>query len=201
MTVFAKWEGQEAVSALRAIRAAAVVRGGKDETRTVLRGVILTDGMAVATDSYCLIAVPLQYQDQDIVLPSSVVDGLEKIKITPRMGLCSLEISDTEKTINVQWTNGTSAEVFNGHKDEVSFPDWRSLTISPDQYSISSSEPVALSIKLLSRVAKVGSELGDRDARITLQHVPNSKSVTVWSIKAGEFSDVMWMQMPMRKGR
>jgi len=43
--------------------------------------------------------------------------------------------------------------------------------------------------------------LGDRDARITLQHVPNSKSVTVWSIKATGFDEVMWMQMPMRKGR
>jgi hypothetical protein len=195
MSVLANWEGVEAVGALRAIRAASVVRQ-KGEAQDALAGVLLTDGLAVATDSYCLITVPLAYEGPDFVMPSSVLDRLEKIKITAHIYPCRLEISESEQMINVQWFSGTMTEVFNAEKIVRSFPNWRSLTISPEDYEISSPKPVLLKIALLNRVAKVASELGDRDAEIELQHVVDSYKVTVWSIKTGGYGDVMWMQMP-----
>jgi len=201
MSVLAKWEGQDAVTALRAIRAAAVVRS-KNVARKELRGVLLTDGVVVASDWYCLIVVPLSYQGPDIFLPSTVLDRLEKIKLTPRVGTCTLEISDSEKTINVRWSDGTTTEVSNAEMEENSFYDWKAVTISPDQYQISSSESVLLSINLFTRIAKVASELGDRNATIELRHVTSSKHATVWSIKTAGykdgFRDVMWIQMPVR---
>jgi len=201
MSVLAKWEGQDAVTALRAIRAAAVVRS-KNVARKELRGVLLTDGVVVASDWYCLIVVPLSYQGPDIFLPSTVLDRLEKIKVTPHVGTCSLEISDSEKRINVRWSDNTTTEVSNAEMEENSFLDWKAVTIPPDQYQISSSESVLLSINLLTRIAKVASELGDSNATIELRHVINSKDATVWSIKTAGykdgFRDVMWIQMPVR---
>jgi len=196
MTELVKWENDDAVRALRAIRAAAVVRD-KDGLNRAIRGVLLTEGFAVATDMYCLINVPLQYEVSDVVLPESVVERLSKIRLRVYMPRCTLSISEQDDSINVEWSAEGATEAMSARKEVEVYPDWRHVMVSPDDYKIDASQSAWFAVDLFSRVYKVASELGDRDALIRLEHMVGLDKKTVWTIRSPKFGDVMWMQMPV----
>jgi len=201
MDDLAKWENDDAVRALRAIRAAAVVRD-KDGLNRAIRGVLLTEGFAVATDMYCLINVPLQYEGSDFVLPELIVDRLSKIRLSARMSFCTLLISESDGMIHVKWSaekSGDVMEVMSATEEHEPYPSWRNIMVSPDDYKIDASQSAWFAVDLFSRVYKVASELGDRDALIRLEHMIGLDKKTVWTIRSPKFGDVMWMQMPVKK--
>jgi hypothetical protein len=196
MAVLAKWENDAAAAALRAIRAAALIRR-KDVAQ--LSGVLLTNGIAVASDGYCLITVPLDYQGPDVVIPEGIITQLGKIKLTKRTrpGSLSVSLSDDDQEIVVEWwAVGSEPEVMTAPKALDPFPSWQRLVPPPAEWKISSTAPALLDVELLSRLGKVAAELDDPDALIQLRHMPSPEEGTLWSIHT-RLGEIMWVQMPV----
>ena len=199
MAVLAKWENDNAIAALRAIRGAAVVR--RKETRQ-LSGVLLTEGLAVATDSYCLITVPLDYHGPDLVIPDAIITRLEKIRLTRKTKPGSLTISEDENGITVEWwAVGSDPDVITAPKAIDPFPSWERVLPPPEERRINPSESARLEVELFTRISKVAAELdkpNEPDALLRLAHMPSPEKATVWVMetKAGE---VTWVVMPVVK--
>jgi len=194
MAVLAKWENDAAAAALRAIRAAALIRR-KDVAQ--LSGVLLTNGIAVASDGYCLITVPLDYQGPDVVIPDGIITQLGKIRLTKRTRPGSLLISDEDdQAIIVEWwAVGSTPEVITAPKTGP-FPAWQRLVPPPEDWQINSAAPALLDVELLSRLGKVAAELDDEDALVQLRHMPSPEEGTLWSIHT-RLGEIMWVQMPV----
>jgi len=200
MAVLGKWENDEAIAALRAIRGAAVVR--RREVRQ-LSGVLLTEGLAVATDVYCLITVPLDYHGPDVVIPDAILTRLEKIRLSKKTRPGSLTISDDEDGITVEWwAVGSDPDINTAPKPVDPFPSWERVVPPPEGLKINPEAPARLEVELFTRIGKVAAELDkpdEPDALLRLAHMPSPEKATVWVMetKAGE---VTWVVMPVVKG-
>jgi hypothetical protein len=199
MAVLAKWENDDAVAALRAIRAAALIRS---KHVTQLSGVLLTNGVAVASDGYCLITVPLvdYHGGPDVMIPDGIITQLEKIKLTKKTRPGSFSILDDDQAIIVGWwAVGSTPNVITAPKTTIDqFPSWQRLVPPPEDWKITSTAPALLSAELLSRVGKVAAELDDPEALVQLRHMPSPEQGTLWSLHT-RLGEVMWVQMPVVK--
>lgn len=197
MPVISEWKNEKAITAIRAIRAAAVNRKKGDYYRKSLCGVYLTDGIALASDAYTMVTIPIPYKGQDLVLPSKIVERIVSINLSDIKFVSSFTISKDKQFIYVDWIIGTTKYSSVEVQETEPFPNWKFVLPADDQYKISSPSP-ELNIDLFFRIAKIVRELGDvKKSTVKLVHMPSPEEATVWSINVPSFGSCTWVQMPV----
>lgn len=200
----ASWIGSDAVAAIRAISAAAVTRG-TDNVRPNLCQVELSEadgkGRVVATDTYCMAIVPIDYHGDPVVLPAGLVTMISKI---PAAELKRAETYDPSYHLTITRSGETVTAVVGGQggtrtaSDRVSgpYPRWEMLL--PAEYSISTN-PVGFNPTLLARTAKWAKMFADDTAPLVLVHL-HDHNPTVWQFRSREHGVLTWLQMAIRLG-
>ena len=190
-----RWEGVAACNALRAIQAAAVCRS-RDRLRPVLGGVLLTQDHAVATDSYALAIVTLDYQERDLVLPADVVDELVKMKAPKPYESFSLSIEEHTLTVTVDILRAGKQMTVEGGL-EGAYPNWHFLTVDPG--GVEKLEKIGYSPMLLGRLAQIVKVLGGNDNTCAvLMHLPNTKQPSMFRIDVADVASVDYWLMPVK---
>ena len=191
----AHWEGEAALRALRSIQAASVCRKN-DKMRPVLGGVLLTRGRAIATDSYSMAIVSLDYTGKDVLLPSEVVNNLAKVKVPKYPAGASLAIEESLFEVTVQVSFHDGRRIFSGRM-EGTFPTWESL-IEPPQ-GIVTLQRVSYSSTSLARMAQMVKVLGgDETMAAVLLHLPSEQKPSMFRITVRDVAVVDYWLMPVR---
>lgn len=200
----ASWIGSDAVAAIRAIQAAAVTRG-TDNVRPTLGQVELSEadgkGRVVATDTYCMAIVPMDYHGETTVLPVGVVTMISKI---PAAELKRAKTYDPSYHLTITRFGDTVTAVVGGSdgtrtaSDRISgpYPRWEMLV--PTEYTISTN-PVGFNPTFLARTARWAKMFDDDTAPLVLVNLHDHKP-TVWQFRSREHGVLTWLQMGIRLG-
>lgn len=197
----ASWSGADAIAAMRAIRAAGVVRC-KDAMRQPICGVLLTLGQAVATDTYHLATVTLDYQGSDVLLPSVVVTAITKVPLPAlkrgeKDSSYEFTIARSGRALVVTFGGRDGTQLVTCDELEYGFPAWAHLM--PERYEMAPECAIGFRADNLKCFASVLKALDLPDETpVVLVHLKESENKpTVWEIRSNTVL-VRLLAMPVR---